>query len=298
MYTSMPTGRRCSSAICPSSPAARASRAKPRSSSTGRPRSASAAPQTPAPLSGSLRREHLLVHPADGLEQPQVRAAQPLLPGDLDQHRRAGIGHLVHRVPEAGHEPPGGPGLPHRRQRHRVPALVGQKAAHRPSVLQHVVQVAAAVLGDPQEPGPTAEQPGGQRPLQRVWGGQVGEPGGDRGRGEPVVGQRHQHGLEHPGLGRGGPPQRDQPEGELAEADLAHQVRGQVLAEQPDLVGRRGAERGGEGKPIGAAAHPPASSLRAWLALEPIPFGLNSSGSASHRRISAPCWSRAGGGSR
>ena len=51
----MPIGRRCSSASWPSSPAVRASRAKPRSRSTGRPRSARAAPHTPAPLSGSLR---------------------------------------------------------------------------------------------------------------------------------------------------------------------------------------------------------------------------------------------------
>ena len=51
----MPMGRRRSSAIWPSSPAARASRANPRSSSTGSPRSARAAPQTPAPLSGSRR---------------------------------------------------------------------------------------------------------------------------------------------------------------------------------------------------------------------------------------------------
>ena len=48
--------------------------------------------------------EHLLVHAADRLEQPQVRAAQALLLGDADQHRRPRVLHLVHRVPEAGHE--------------------------------------------------------------------------------------------------------------------------------------------------------------------------------------------------
>src|SRR5208283_213491 len=99
--------------------------------------------------------------------------------------------------------------------------------------------------------------------------------------------------------------QRDQPEGELSEADLAHQVRRQVLAEQPDLVGGRGAERGGEGqtrRPVRAAAHPPISRTLGSLCLEPMSFGPFSCdlscGAASQRRISAPCSSRAGGGSR
>jgi hypothetical protein len=134
--------------------------------------------------------EHLLVHPADGLEQPQVRPVQPLLLGDLDQHRRPGITYLVHRVPEPGNEAPGRLGLPYRLQRQHVPAglVRGQPGAGGRVPLQHVMQVAPAVLGDPQEPGSAAEQPGGQRSLQRVGGGQVGQPRGDRGRGEPVVG--------------------------------------------------------------------------------------------------------------
>ena len=33
------------------------------------------------------------------------------------------------------------------------------------------------------------------------------------------------------------PAHRDQPERQLAEPDLAHQVGGEVLAQQPDLVG-------------------------------------------------------------
>jgi len=54
-----------------------------------------------------------------------------------------------------------------------------------------------------------------------------------------VVGQRDEDGLEHPDLGRGRPPLGDQPQGQLTEADLAHQVRGQVLAEAVALY-RRG----------------------------------------------------------
>ena len=196
----MPIGRRRSSAIWPSSPAARASRAKPRSSSTGRPRSASAAPQTPAPLSGSRAAEHLLVDPADRLEQPQVRAAQALLLGDPDQHAAC-----------AGPRPcaPGGRDPGRTCPASRVRRTASSASASHPAssvgqvavvLVEHGVQVAAAVLGHAEEARPAAEQPGGQRALQRVGRGEVGEPGRDRGRGEAVVGQRDQHRLEDPGL--------------------------------------------------------------------------------------------------
>ena len=49
---------------------------------------------------------------------------------------------------------------------------------------------------------------------------------------EPVVGERDQHGLEHPHLAGRRAAAGDEPERELAEADLAHQVGGEVLAEQ------------------------------------------------------------------
>ena len=162
----MPIGRRRSSASWPSSPAARASSAKPRSSSTGSPRSASAAPHTPAPFSGSRAAEHLLVHPADRLEQPQVRPAQALLVGDPRSDRGPRVLDLVHRVAETGDEPAGlarcGDGV----QRERVPArIVGRQVV---AAVEGLVQVGAAVLGHPEEPGAAAEQPGGQGALERV----------------------------------------------------------------------------------------------------------------------------------
>ena len=70
--------------------------------------------------------EHLLVDPADRLEQSQVRPAQPLLLGDPQQDRRPRVLDLVDRVAETGHEPPGlarpghrgrGPARPTRRRR-------------------------------------------------------------------------------------------------------------------------------------------------------------------------------------
>src|ERR1700722_8280130 len=52
--------------------------------------------------------EYLRVHPADRLEQPQVRAPRALLGGDLDEPRCARVEDLVHRVTEAGYELPRG----------------------------------------------------------------------------------------------------------------------------------------------------------------------------------------------
>src|SRR5215470_11922011 len=41
--------------------------------------------------------EHLRMHPADRLEQPQVRTAQAFGLSDLQEHRRPRVGDLVHR---------------------------------------------------------------------------------------------------------------------------------------------------------------------------------------------------------
>ena len=162
---------------------------------------------------------------------------------------------LVHRVPEPGHEAAGVALV--RRTASRasgVPACVVGPGRSSPRSTTTACRNAAAVLGDAEEARPAAEQPGGERALQRVGRGQVGQPGGDRGRGEAVVGQRDEHRLEDPGLAGRRAPLRDQPEGQLAEADLAHQVGGEVLAEQRDLVGAGGAERRREGR------HPSGSS--------------------------------------
>ena len=182
--------------------------------------------------------EHVRVHPPDRLVQPEVVAAQALLLGDAEQHRGPRVAHLVHRVAEAGHVAARLPGAAHQVQRQRVPAGVVRRQW---TVVrgQRVGQEAARVLGDPEEAGPAAEQPGGQRTLQRVGRGQVGQPRGDGGRGEAVVGERDQHRLEHAYLAGRRPAPGEQPERELAEADLAHQVAGEVVAEQPDAVRRR-----------------------------------------------------------
>ena len=222
---SLATGCRSSSASWPISPAVRASRAKPRSSSSGRPRSASAAPQTPAPLSGSVLPSTSRVHPADRLEQREVRPELPLLAGDLEQPRRARVAVLVHVVAEPGHEAarPRAAGVRRRARPRPTPASSAGTAS---SALDHVVQEPAAVLGDAEEARAAAEQAGRQRALHRVGRGQVGQPGHDRGRREAVVGQRGEHRLEDPHLAGLGAALGGQPEGELAEADRRPSRRG------------------------------------------------------------------------
>jgi hypothetical protein len=76
-------------------------------------------------------------------------------------------------------------GIPDGGQRHLVPArLVGRLILQRCKGLR---QEAAAVLGHAEEARAAAEQPGGERSLQRVRGAEVGQPGRDRGGGEAVV---------------------------------------------------------------------------------------------------------------
>ena len=170
------------------------------------------------------------------------------------------------------------PALRDRTQCERVPAgvVARQRPLHRG---QHLVQELPAVLGDPEEARAAAEQAGRERALHRVGRAQVGQPGRDGRRGEAVVGQRNQHRLEHPHLARRGAAQGHQPQGQLAEPDLAHQIPGQVLAEQGDRVRVGDAQRGRE--------------ARRLLRHESVPV----SEPVSQARISSPCSSSAGGGS-
>ena len=241
----MPTGRRRSSASCPSSPAVRASSANPRSSSAGRPRSASAAPQVPAPLSGRVRPSTCGWTRPIASNRRRCGPRSPSSSAMRDQYRGAGVGDLVHRVAEAGDEPARGAGPLHRGERQRVIArVVGGRRLAGPASASARNRPASSVTPRKREPPPS--RPGGQRSLHRVGRAQVGQPGRDRGRGEAVVGQRHQDRLEHPDLRRGRPVLGDQPQRQLAEPDLAHEVGGEIPAEQGDRVRVGGAQRGGE----------------------------------------------------
>src|SRR4051812_26131266 len=60
-----------------------------------------------------------------------------------------------------------------------------------------------------------------------------------------MVGEGDEHGLEDPQFARTRTALSNQPEGELTEADLTHQLAGEVVAEQRDRVRIGVADRGG-----------------------------------------------------
>jgi hypothetical protein len=186
------------------------------------------------------------VHPADGCEQRQVVPERAVPPRQVEEHGRAGVLDLVDRVAQPGHEPAGAPGPGDDRLGHGVPARVVVRAGPMVDAGQRAGQEAGGVLGHAQEPRPAAEEPGRDGALQRLGRAGVGQARRDgRGR-EPVVGQRDEHGVEHGELAGRRPPLGDEPERQLAEPDLPDQLAGQVVAEQQDRVGRRGADAGPE----------------------------------------------------
>ena len=105
------------------------------------------------------------MRPADRLEEPKVRPAQPFLVGDLDQAWGPRVLDLVDRVAEARDVGALLAGPSYGLERERVPpGVVGGQVA---VVLgEDGVQVTAAVLGHAEEPRAAPEQPGGQRALQ------------------------------------------------------------------------------------------------------------------------------------
>ena len=85
---------------------------------------------------------------------------------------------------------------------------------------------------------PRAQQPGGDRALQRLRRARVGEPRGEHGRRQPVVGERDEHGVEHPAPRPASGMRRcTSRNASSVNVTLAHQLGGQVAAHQRDRVG-------------------------------------------------------------
>ena len=98
--------------------------------------------------------------------------------------------------------------------------------------------------------------------------------------GETVIARRDEHRLEEPRTSDWGRAAlSDHPQRQLAETDLAHEVLGEVLAEEADRVGVRGAKRG---RVLGLLRHGHPSVA---------------AGADSQALISAPCSSSSGGAS-
>src|SRR5215211_696502 len=156
------------------------------------------------------------------LPQPrEVHARQAGLVGDLVDPRGTGVLDLVHRMAKP-RNPRSGVDRP------RDPAL---------HVVTDLVEEADRVLHDTQKHGSRTQKAGRHRPLKRLRRTGMGESRGQDGRGEPVIGQRDEDGVEETRLLGGGQTPLHHQEGELGKGDLAHEVPGQVPAHDGDAVG-------------------------------------------------------------
>jgi hypothetical protein len=226
-------------------------------------------------LSGNVRPRDLGVHRADRLQQAQVRPDDALLLGDGVEPPGPRVTVAVDVVTQTWDQPGTVPFGLHGLPRQAVPpGVVGRLAC-----AQRRAQEPGGVLCHAQEAGTRTEHACRQRALHRLGRRQVRESGGDRGRREPVVGQPGEHRLEQPGLAGCGSPSCRQPERELAEPDGAHDVVGQVLAEQADAVGRRDPERRGEG--FGVAGRGNGWPCRC----RPVPLPMNVDRDELHRLV-------------
>ena len=87
-----------------------------------------------------------------------------------------------------------------------------------------------------------AQQARRHRRLQRLRRAEIGQPGGDRARGEAVLDQRHNERVEHHRLLLRGEPGLELEKRHVAERHLADQVRCQVVSADEDLIGRAAAQ--------------------------------------------------------
>src|SRR5690348_5582523 len=181
--------------------------------------------------------QYLTMHPANRLEQPQVRPPQPLMLGNRDDHRRAWVTALVDGMPQPRNVSAGGTFHRDGPARERFPLLLGRRwiALDR---RQHASEKAARILGDAQEARASAQEARRDCALQRIRRAIERQAGGNRRRGEAMIGQRDENRLEDAHLLRRRPPLRRHPERKLAEPDLAEQIARQILPEQLDA--RRG----------------------------------------------------------
>ncbi len=82
---------------------------------------------------------------------------------------------------------------------------------------------------------PLLEQPRNDRALYGLWRAVMREARDDRGRHEPVLHDRDQHGIENGHLGRRGRLAGELQEHQLREAHLPHQVGNEVFAADRDV---------------------------------------------------------------
>ena len=282
-------GVRISSASCPRRPAHRASRTTPRSSSCGMSRSARTAPQAPAPLSGRGLPSTWGATRPTGLEQRQSRSVRAVVAGELEQ----APGRVGHRSCVGGGRGRGRT----RRQRGAAgwrwwrPASQPASSAGRlprrslsASLRNRPVSSLTPRNRDPPPSRPAARAPwmasGALSQVSRAAMAVGVNPWSAR----ATRTASNMRGLAGRGLAQG-----DQPVGEVAEADLADEVVGQVLAHQADGFDGRDSERRrvalgsvGSGS-CGPPVVPPAWGLEGLLG-EPVADASPSASSAGGAR--------------
>jgi hypothetical protein len=152
-------------------------------------------------LSGNVRPRDLGVHRADRLQQAQVRPDDALLLGDGVEPPGPRVTVAVDVVTQTWDQPGTVPFGLHGLPRQAVPpGVVGRLAC-----AQRRAQEPGGVLCHAQEAGTRTERACRQRALHRLGRRQVREPGGDRGRREPVVGRpasTASNSRVSPGVGR------------------------------------------------------------------------------------------------
>ena len=129
---------------------------------------------------------------ADRPRQRDVLAGDPALVGQRQDPLRPRVERLVHRVPEAGDLAARGADL--RRHRARPPRPGRRRARAR------VRQQLRALLRRAEQHRAGAEDPGGDRALERARIGRERHPRGDVRRHHPVLGDGHEQQVEEVAL--------------------------------------------------------------------------------------------------
>src|SRR5438067_1232701 len=172
----------------------------------------------------SIRRGRLL---GDQLHELHVRPGVAVLHGQGKEPGRARVGGLVHRVAEARDDLLARPVTGHDLARD-LPALAARG---------RLLEQARRLLDRSPETVAHAQQPRRHGRLQGLRGAEVGQPGGDRARGDPVLDQGDQDRVEHHRLAMVRQAALELEVRDIAERHLAYEVGRQVVAADEDLVG-------------------------------------------------------------
>ena len=166
---------------------------------------------------------------ASSRSRARYEPVEPGLLGDRVDPRRARVLDLVDRVAEPGDRA----GPPRARAPPRPPRRRRPRRGSAPCPRRH-----------PGRRYPAPSRPAAIAPWSDSGAPGMGEPRGEDGGGEAVIGQRDEHRVEEARLLRRGHAALHDQEGELGQRRLAHQVAREVAAHDGDAVRVGGSDRG------------------------------------------------------